>query len=83
MFWTRGKQEIEVVDFLIRMKECMVSETICTVLLLYKVVYTQDAANRSHHTPINPLLVHALHTQARSIISKLPEDLQLVLSNYF
>jgi len=27
MFWTRGKQEIEVVDFLIRMKECMVSET--------------------------------------------------------
>lgn len=26
MFWARGKQEIEVVDFLIRMKECMVSE---------------------------------------------------------
>ncbi|XP_065909564.1 protein DENND6B-like isoform X2 [Dysidea avara] len=64
MFWTRGKQEIEVVDFLIRMKECM-----------------EMAKNQ--HMSISPLLLQALHAQAKSILAKLPDDLQLVLANYF
>lgn len=84
MFWTRGKQEIEVVDFLIRMKECMVSETDRMIYMLsHKFIHTQELANKSQHMPINPLLVQALHAQAKAILSKLPDDLQLVLSSYF
>ena len=82
MFWTRGKQEVEVVDFLIRMKECMVGE-LNVMLYCYTNFYIQEMAGKSHHTPINPLLVQALRSQAKSILSKLPDDLQLVLSNYF
>ena len=46
-------------------------------------MHIQELANKSQHTPINPLLVQALHAQAKAILSKLPDDLQLVLCNYF
>ena len=82
MFWTRGKQEIEVVDFLIRMKDCMVSEP-NLLICFHSSFYIQEMASKSQHAPINPLLVQALRAQAKSILSKLPDDLQLVLSNYF
>ena len=82
MFWTRGKQEIEVVDFLIRMKDCMVRMP-NLLIHCYTSFYIQEMASKSQHTSINPLLVQALRSQAKSILSKLPDDLQLVLSNYF
>ena len=51
--------------------------------MTHDLIWIQEMASKNQHTPISPLLVQALHAQAKSILTKLPDDLQLVLSNYF
>lgn len=63
-FWMRDKQEVEIVDFLIQVKDC-----VSNILM--------------HHPSAPPPALQALQAQIRTVVSKLPEDLQSCLSPNF
>ncbi|XP_064399646.1 protein DENND6A-like [Halichondria panicea] len=64
MFWMRDKAEVEVVDFLLQVKDCM-------------------AAAFKSHPSVPQQTLQALQKQIRTVLSKLPEDLQSCLTTTF
>jgi hypothetical protein len=63
-FWMRDKQEVEIVDFLLQVKDCVSRAT-------------------QQYPSVPPQTIHLLQSQIRTIISKLPEDLQSCLKSTF
>ena len=102
-FWMREKEEVEIVDFLIQVKDCMVGyysvvqyvDCTFTVSQLTASNSSQDylltssstsspQANALRHYPSVPShTLQALQGQIRTIVSKLPEDLQSCLKPSF
>ena len=109
-FWMREKEEVEIVDFLIQVKDCMVRRGsciwgyYCTTLyfgsrISVSQVYhlpgiglkitiscatSSPQANALRHYPSVPShTLQALQSQIRTIVTKLPEDLQSCLKPSF
>ncbi len=88
-FWIRDKQEVEVVDFLIQVKESIVSlpATILSPFLTaihISLHHTHTQATALKHYPTIPgPTLQTLQAQLKSVLDKLPEDLQSCLRATF